>query len=70
MPLLLYLFLWYALIVTSLPAVREAWEILPQVFLSNSGLTVPSLVWTSAHTIVLFALVLGGSSWMSSSIAG
>jgi general L-amino acid transport system permease protein len=59
-PLLLYLFLWYALIVTSLPAVREAWEILPHVFLSNSGLTVPSLVWTSAHTIIFIALVLGG----------
>jgi general L-amino acid transport system permease protein len=59
-PLLLYLFLWYALIVTGLPAVREAWEILPHVFLSNSGLTVPSLIWTSAHTIVLLALVLGG----------
>ena len=28
-PLLLYLFLWYALIVTSLPPVREAWEIVP-----------------------------------------
>jgi general L-amino acid transport system permease protein len=59
-PLLLYLFLWYALIVTGLPAVREAWEILPHVFLSNSGLTVPSLIWTSAHTIILLALVLGG----------
>jgi general L-amino acid transport system permease protein len=59
-PLLLYLFLWYALIVTSLPAVREAWEVLPHVFVSNSGLTVPSLVWTSAHTIILIALVLGG----------
>ncbi len=59
-PLLLYLFLWYALIVTGLPAVREAWEVLPHVFLSNSGLTVPSLAWTSAHTIILMALVLGG----------
>jgi general L-amino acid transport system permease protein len=58
-PLLLYLFLWYALIVTSLPGVREAWEIVPHVFLSNSGLTVPSLTWTSAHTIVLLALILG-----------
>ena len=28
-PLLLYLFLWYALIVTSLPAVREAWRFCP-----------------------------------------
>ncbi|WP_262268607.1 amino acid ABC transporter permease [Microvirga yunnanensis] len=59
-PLLLYLFLWYALIVTGLPGVREAWEVMPHVFLSNSGLTVPSLVWTGAHTTVLLALVLGG----------
>lgn len=60
-PLLLYLFLWYALIVTGLPGVREAWEILPHVFLSNSGLTVPSLTWTGAHTIVLVALALGSA---------
>ncbi|MGO4388091.1 amino acid ABC transporter permease [Microvirga sp. 2YAF29] len=60
-PLLLYLFLWYALIVTSLPAVREAWEILPHVFLSNSGLTVPSLVWKSAHMLILAALIFGGA---------
>ncbi|MCC2650656.1 MAG: amino acid transporter permease [Microvirga sp.] len=59
-PLLLYLFLWYALIVTGLPAVREAWEVLPHVFVSNSGLTVPSLNWTRAHTIIFAALVLGG----------
>ncbi|MFC4171356.1 amino acid ABC transporter permease [Microvirga sp. GCM10011540] len=59
-PLLLYLFLWYALIVTGLPAAREAWEVLPHVFVSNSGLTVPSLVWTSAHTIIFAALILGG----------
>jgi general L-amino acid transport system permease protein len=59
-PLLLYLFLWYALIVTSLPSVRDAWEFLPHVFLSNSGLTVPSLSWSGAHTAVLAALILGG----------
>jgi general L-amino acid transport system permease protein len=59
-PLLLYLFLWYALIVTGLPAVREAWEVLPHVFVSNSGLTVPSLVWTSAYTTIFAALILGG----------
>ena len=60
-PLLLYLFLWYALIVTSLPAVRDAWEILPHVFMSNSGLTVPSFQWTSQHSAVLAALALGGA---------
>jgi general L-amino acid transport system permease protein len=58
-PLLLYLFLWYALIVTSLPPVRDAWEFLPGVFLSNSGLTIPSILWTQAHTIVLLALGCG-----------
>jgi general L-amino acid transport system permease protein len=60
-PLLLYLFLWYALIVTSLPTVRDAWEILPHVFMSNSGLTVPSFQWTGEHSAVLAALALGGA---------
>ena len=58
-PLLLYLFLWYALIVAVFPPVREAWQILPDVFLSNGGLIVPSLRWSSAHTGVLAATVLG-----------
>ncbi|MBM6592528.1 amino acid ABC transporter permease [Microvirga pudoricolor] len=58
-PLLLYLFLWYALIVTTLPSVREAWEPIPHVFLSNSGLTVPSLSWTGAHSLTLAALCVG-----------
>jgi general L-amino acid transport system permease protein len=60
-PLLLYLFLWYALIVTSLPSVRDAWEILPHVFMSNSGLTVPSFQWTGEHSAVLAALALGAA---------
>jgi general L-amino acid transport system permease protein len=58
-PLLLYLFLWYALIVAVFPPVREAWQILPDVFLSNGGLIVPSLRWSSAHTGVLVAAVFG-----------
>ncbi len=58
-PLLLYLFLWYALIVAVFPPVREAWQPLPEVFLSNGGLIVPSLRWSSAHTGVLAAVILG-----------
>ncbi|UZF90692.1 amino acid ABC transporter permease [Bosea sp. NBC_00550] len=58
-PLLLYLFLWYALIVAVFPPVREAWQILPDVFLSNGGLIVPSLQWSSAHSGVLASAVLG-----------
>jgi general L-amino acid transport system permease protein len=58
-PLLLYLFLWYGLIVTMLPPVREAIELLPHVFVSNSGVTIPAMKWTPAHTQVLLALAAG-----------
>lgn len=58
-PLLLYLFLWYALIVAVFPPVREAWQILPDVFLSNGGLILPSLRWSAAHSGVAAALALG-----------
>jgi general L-amino acid transport system permease protein len=58
-PLLLYLFLWYALIVTTLPNVREAIDVGGALFLSNSGLVVPALHWTMAHTGVLVAAIVG-----------
>jgi general L-amino acid transport system permease protein len=60
-PLLLYLFLWYGLIVTMLPPVREAIELMPHVFVSNSGVTIPAVVWTPAHTRVLLALCVGAA---------
>jgi general L-amino acid transport system permease protein len=41
--------------------VRDAWEILPHVFMSNSGLTVPSFQWTGEHSAVLAALALGAA---------
>jgi general L-amino acid transport system permease protein len=40
-PLLLQLFLWYALITQGLPGPRQALHLLPGVFLSNRGLVVP-----------------------------
>lgn len=58
-PLLLYLFLWYALIVAVFPPVREAWQPIPEVFVSNGGLIVPSLRWSPAHSGVLLAAVVG-----------
>jgi general L-amino acid transport system permease protein len=60
-PLLLYLFLWYGLIVTMLPPVREAIELLPHVFLSNSGVTIPSIAWQAAHSKVLLAAIAGAA---------
>ena len=41
-PLLLYLFLWYSLIILLLPPVKQALHLMPGVYLSNSGLAVPA----------------------------
>ena len=70
-PLLLQLFLWYALI-QSLPVPRDAFKPaadgavplgilhpLPGVFLSNRGLQVPVLEWETAHWAALAALAVG-----------
>ena len=46
-PLLLQLFLWYALITQGLPGPRQAIHLLPGVWLSNRGLVLPSLEWSS-----------------------
>ncbi|MDX3907492.1 MAG: amino acid ABC transporter permease [Pigmentiphaga sp.] len=40
-PLLLQLFLWYALITETMPAARQAIELLPGVFISNRGIKLP-----------------------------
>lgn len=40
-PLLLQLFLWYALVTETLPPARQALELLPGVFLSNRGIKLP-----------------------------
>ncbi|MFN3688802.1 amino acid ABC transporter permease [Salinarimonas sp.] len=58
-PLLLYLFLWYAIIVAVLPGARDALNPLPGIYLSNGGLYVPNLAWSGAHAGVLVALALG-----------
>ena len=57
-PLLLWLFFWYAAIVMNLPPGREAWEIIPHVFLTNAGLSIPSLLWTGAPVSLLLSVVL------------
>ncbi len=58
-PLLLQLFLWYSIIIFTLPNVRQAMQPIPYVFLSNSGLVVPSLNWSAAKSGVLACFVLG-----------
>lgn len=60
-PLLLYLFLWYSLIILILPPVRQALNLLPGVYLSNSGLVVPAALVESGGG-ALFACLLGGAA--------
>ncbi|MEI6560235.1 MAG: ABC transporter permease subunit, partial [Rhodospirillaceae bacterium] len=60
-PLLLQLFLWYAVITESLPGPRQAIQPLPGVFLSNRGLMLPGLsdhpVWPAVGLALLVALL-------------
>jgi general L-amino acid transport system permease protein len=58
-PLLLLLFLCYAVLVTALPPVREALEVLPSVYLSNGGLVVPSIRWSGSLGWIVLAFMFG-----------
>ena len=58
-PLLLYLFLWYFLIILVFPPVRQAIQLFPGLFISNSGLAMPSLEWQSGFELVAVAIGLG-----------
>lgn len=57
-PLLLYLLLWYSLIISAFPPVKQAIQMLPGVFLSNSGLVLPALRWESGFAALVTALVV------------
>jgi len=64
-PLLLHLLFWYAILLT-LPPLREAMTLLPGVFLSNSGLKVPLLIWQPAHSGFMAAFAAGCiATWLA-----
>ncbi|MEI7609346.1 MAG: ABC transporter permease subunit [Rhodospirillaceae bacterium] len=62
-PLLLQLFLWYAVITESLPGPRQALHPLPGLFLCNRGLMLPGLaehpVWPAMAAALMLAIALG-----------
>lgn len=58
-PLLLYLLFWYAVIINVLPPVRAALPLAPHVYLSNSGLVIPSVTFERGFAMALAAVVLG-----------
>jgi general L-amino acid transport system permease protein len=62
-PLLLQLLFWYT-ILQGLPGPRQALNPMEGVFLSNRGMKLPFIEWTSAHWWSLLAMVVGiGLTW-------
>jgi general L-amino acid transport system permease protein len=58
-PLVLQLFVWWNLLKISAPGPRQAWEVLPGVFVSNRGVALPVPRYDPAHGWCLLALALG-----------
>jgi general L-amino acid transport system permease protein len=64
LPLLLQLLFWYT-ILQSLPPPRQAMNPIEGVFLSNRGMKLPFIEWTSVHWWALAAMVAGiGLTWL------
>jgi len=58
-PLLLQLFFWWGLLNKMAPGPREAWRILPDVFVSNRGIVFPAIVANPAYRWIAVAFCLG-----------
>ena len=58
-PLLLQLFFWWGLLNKMAPSPRQAWQILPDVFISNRGIIYPVPAANPAHKWVGLAFIVG-----------
>jgi general L-amino acid transport system permease protein len=58
-PLALQLFFWWGLLNKMAPGPRQAWQILPDVFVSNRGITYPVPVASPAYKWVFLAFLVG-----------
>src|SRR5271156_2363653 len=58
-PLLLQLFFWWGLLNQAAPPPRQAWEVLPDVFVSNRGVMFPVPVASPAYKWVALAFLVG-----------
>ena len=59
LPLLLQLFFWYAIMHVAAPGPRDAWNPLPDVFVSNRGLMFPMPVADPSHKLIWIAFFVG-----------
>jgi general L-amino acid transport system permease protein len=63
-PLLLQLFFWWGLLRGSAPAPRQAWQPVPDVFVSNRGVVFPVPEASPAYAWMFLAFALGAvASW-------
>lgn len=63
-PLLLQLFFWWGLLRGTAPAPREAWQPLPDVFVSNRGVVFPVPAASPAYAWMFLAFAVGlAGSW-------
>jgi general L-amino acid transport system permease protein len=58
-PLLLQLLLIYSILNGAAPSPRQAWQLLPDTFLSNRGLFLPIPVADPSHLYIFFAALVG-----------
>ncbi len=58
-PLLLQMFVWYGVVLKSMPGPREAIDIGGIIFLSNRGLNIPNTVYGEGAWVGLVGLVIG-----------
>jgi general L-amino acid transport system permease protein len=58
-PVLLQLIVWWDILRVSAPGPREAWQPVPDVFISNRGVIYPVPIYDQVHLWVGAALVLG-----------
>jgi general L-amino acid transport system permease protein len=58
-PLALQLFFWWGLLNKMAPGPRQAWQVLPDVFVSNRGISYPVPAASPVHKWVYLALLIG-----------
>jgi general L-amino acid transport system permease protein len=69
-PVLLQLLMWYLLFTEYLPQIDEALHVGNWLYLSKNGISFPSLIWQTGHTLAVAGLAMGGiAAWFYASYA-
>lgn len=63
-PLLLQIFFWYFVVLRSLPAPRQSFQLFEQIFLNNRGIYMPSILLQNNGFLPVICLVAGLCSYI------